>query len=131
MNPDTLTETFQKGFRITLGATSSLMEAIRDPQGSQAKFSAIGTDMELLTQELEAKGADTEQEARTLVNSMMSQLEQIPNPFVSTPASGTTVDTVAQPVADASVKAELDTLTQELSTLRQDIEALKSEQSMQ
>lgn len=129
MNPDTLTESFQKGFRVTLGATASLMDAIRDPQGSQAKFSAIGDDMELLTRELEAKGADTEREARAFVDSMMSQVEQIPNPFMQTPASDATVDTVASPVADSSIQAELDALTLELSSLRQEIETLKAQQN--
>ncbi|MBE7379864.1 MAG: hypothetical protein F6J95_000450 [Leptolyngbya sp. SIO1E4] len=128
MNPDTLTETIQKGFRVTLGATASLMDAIRDPQGSQAKFSAIGTDVELLTQELEAKGADTEREARAIVDSMMGQMGQMPNPFVQTPASNATVDTVARPVTDASMQMELDALTQELSALRQEIETLKAQQ---
>ena len=129
MNPDTLTETIQRGFRITLGATASLVDAVRDPQGSQEKFSAIGNDMDLLTQELEVKGADTEREARALVDSMMSQMGQMPNPFVQTPASDATVDTMAQPVTDASMQAELAALTEELSTLRQEIENLKSQQS--
>ncbi|MEM9008151.1 MAG: hypothetical protein AAGE59_32165 [Cyanobacteria bacterium P01_F01_bin.86] len=128
MNPDTLTETIQKGFRVTLGATASLMDAIRDPEGSQAKFSAIGNDMDLLTQELEAKGADTEREARVLVDSLMAQVGQIPNPFMQPPASEATVETVAMPVADASMQAELDTLAQELAALRQEIETLKVQQ---
>ncbi|NER78335.1 MAG: hypothetical protein F6K42_01920 [Leptolyngbya sp. SIO1D8] len=128
MNPDTLTEAIQKGFRVTLGATASLVDVIRDPQGSQAKFSAIGNDVELLTQEFEAKGADTEREARAVVDSMMSQMGQMPNPFAPTPASDATVDTVASPVTDASMQAELDALTQELSVLRQEIETLKEQQ---
>lgn len=128
MNPDTLTETIQKGFRVTLGATASLVDAIRDPQGSQAKFSAIGNDVELLTQELEAKGADTEREARVLVDSLMGQMSQMPNPFTQPPASEATVDAVATPMADASTQAELNALAQELSTLRQEIELLKGQQ---
>jgi polyhydroxyalkanoate synthesis regulator phasin len=129
MNPETLTETIQKGFRVTLGATASLVDAIRDPQGSQERFSAIGNDFDLLTRELEAKGADTEREARAVVDSMMSQMGQIPNPFAPTPASEATVDTLARPVAEASVQAELNALTEELSVLRQEIEALKAQQS--
>ena len=128
MNPDTLTETIQKGFRVTLGATASLMDAIRDPEGSQAKFSAIGNDMDLLTQELEAKGADTEREARVIVDSLVAQMGQIPNPFMPPSASEATVETVAMPVADASMQAELDTLAQELAALRQEIETLKVQQ---
>ncbi|MDB9526063.1 hypothetical protein PN498_08700 [Oscillatoria sp. CS-180] len=130
MNPETLTEAIQKSFRVTLGATASLVEAIQDPQGSQAKFSAIGNDFDLLTQELEAKGTDTEREARAVVDSMMGQMSQMPNPFAPTPASEATVDTYASPVADASVQVELDALTQELLTLRQEIETLKAQKNM-
>ena len=127
MNSETLTETIQKGFRVTLGATASLVDALRDPQASQEKFSNI-YDFEALTQELEAKGTDTEQEARAVVDSMMSQMGQMPNPFSPTPASEATVDTYASPVTDPSIQAELDALTLELSTLRQEIETLKSQQ---
>lgn len=128
MNPDTLTETVQKGVRVTLGAAASLVDAVRDPQSSQAKFSAIGTDVELLTQELEAKGVDAEREVRVMVDSMVSQVSQMPNPFVNSPASSTTVDTVARPVVDVTVQADLQVLTEELATLRQEIETLKSQQ---
>jgi hypothetical protein len=129
MNPDMLTETIQKGFRVTLGATASLVDAIRDPQGSQAKFSEIGSDFDLLAQELEAKGVDTEREARAIASTVMSQVGEMPNPFAPTPASQTTVETSAQPIADVSTQAELDALTQELAVLRQEIEALKVQQS--
>lgn len=125
MNPDTLTETIQKGFRVTLGATASLVDALRDPQASQAKFGSI-SDFEVLTQELEAKGTDAEREARAVVDSLMSQ---IPTPFGQPPASEATVDTYASPVADMAVQADLETLTQELATLRQEIEMLKANQS--
>lgn len=128
MNPETLTETIQKGFRVTLGATASLIDAIRDPQGSQEKFSTIGSDVELLTRELEAKGADTEREARAVVDSMMSQVGEMPNPFASSPASEATVDTSAQTITDVTTQAELETLIQELAVLRQEIESLKTQQ---
>jgi len=126
MNSETLTATIQKGVRVTLGATASLVDALRDPQASQEKFGNI-SDFEVLTQELEAKGTDAEREARAVMDSVMSQVGQMPNPFAPTPASEATVDADARPVADASVQTELETLTQELSTLRAEIEALKSQ----
>jgi len=128
MNPETLTETIQKGFRVTLGATASLVDALRDPQASQERFGNI-SDFDVLTQELEAKGTDAEREARAVVDSVMSQMGQMPNPFGQTSASEATVDTYASPVADMSVQVELDALTQELATLRQEIEALKANQN--
>jgi polyhydroxyalkanoate synthesis regulator phasin len=127
MNPDTVSETIQRGFRVTLGATASLVDALRDPQATQEKFSNI-YDLDALTQELEVKGTDTEREARAVVDSMMNQMGQMPNPFSPTPASEATVDTYASPVANPSIQAELDALTLELSTLRQEIETLKTQQ---
>jgi len=125
MNPDTISQTLQKGFRVTLGATASLLEALQDPQGSSQKFSDIGTDMDRLTEELETKGEATEQEARQFVDGLMTQM---PNPFSSSPdASTQTVSAVATPVADSSIQGELEELTQELAAIRQDIEALKQQ----
>ncbi|MEB3267135.1 MAG: hypothetical protein VKJ09_01215 [Leptolyngbya sp.] len=125
MNPDTLSETIQKSFRVTLGATASLLDALKDPQGSQAKFSAIGTDVDRLTEELEARGADTEREARELVDSVMTQMPPIPNPFAPTAPGDATVDTVAT-VVDLSIQSDLEVLTAELTALRQDLETLQS-----
>ncbi|WP_008311475.1 hypothetical protein [Leptolyngbya sp. PCC 6406] len=122
MNPDTLTQTIQKSFRVTLGATASLLEALKDPQGSQARFAEIGSDVDRLTEELESRGVATEREARELVDSLMTQ---VPNPFNPTPASDATVDTIATPIVDPSVQMDLALLTQELATLRQEIDALR------
>jgi polyhydroxyalkanoate synthesis regulator phasin len=127
MNPETLTETIQKGVRVTLGATASLVDALRDPQASQEKFGNI-SDFEVLSQELEAKGTDAEREARAVVDSLVSQIGQVPNPFAPTPASEATVETYASPIGDPSVQTDLEALTQELSTLREEVEALKKSQ---
>jgi polyhydroxyalkanoate synthesis regulator phasin len=125
MNPDTLSQTLQKGFHLTLGATASLIEALQDPQGSSQKFSELGGDVNRLTEELESKGATTEQEARQFVDGLLGQM---PNPFNqgATTETGTTVNTVATPIADAAVQTDLEALTQELVQIRQEIEALKA-----
>jgi hypothetical protein len=44
MNTDTLIELFQKGYRVTLGAASTAVEAVRDPQQAAHDFSDVGTD---------------------------------------------------------------------------------------
>jgi polyhydroxyalkanoate synthesis regulator phasin len=126
MNPDTLTQTLQKSFRVTLGATASLLDALKDPQGSQAKFSTIGTDVDRLTEELEARGADTEREARELVDTVMTQMPPIPNPFATTAPGDATVDAVATPVVDLSIQSDLEALTVELAALRQNLDAMQA-----
>lgn len=125
MNADSLTETLQKGFRLTLGATASLLEAIQDPQGSSRKFSEIGTDVNRLAEELEAKGAVTEQEARQFVDGV---LVQVPTLFSQPGSEPTrTVNTVATPIVDPSIQPELEELTRQLNEIRQQIEALKQQ----
>jgi polyhydroxyalkanoate synthesis regulator phasin len=126
MNPDDLSQTLQKSFRVTLGATASLIEAIQDPNGSSQKFSEIGSDVDRLTEELEVKGETTEREARQFVDTLMSQM---PNPFTTSgPGSeGPTITTVASPVVSSTVQSDLEALTQELADIRQEIELLKGQ----
>ena len=126
MYPDDLAQTLQKGIRVTLGATASLIEAIQDPENSSQKFSEIGNDVNRLTEELEVKGEITEREARQMVDSLLSQ---VPNPFTDAESETrtTTVTTVASPVVNVSVQNDLEALTQELAEIRQEIETLKGQ----
>lgn len=126
MTPDTVTTTLQKGFRVTLGATATLLEVIQNPQSSGQRFSDLGSDVSRLTETLESKGEVTEREARQFVDSLLSQL---PSPFSDGSAHPPTVDTVATPVADPTVQSDLAALAQELADIRQALEALKGEAS--
>lgn len=135
MNTDTLLELFQKGYRVTLGAASSAVEAVQDPQRTADEFSAIGTDWERLAEKLEVRGALTEKEARDFVEGVSSQL---PEPLRSmssslhssvVPSEPRTVTTVATPVVDTELKAEVESLTAELIAMRTEIESLKQEKN--
>ena len=126
MTPDTVTTTIQKGFRVTLGATATLLEAIQDPQSSSERFSALGSDVSRLAETLETKGEVTEREARQFVDSLFGPM---PNPFSDSASSPPTVDTVATPIADPTVQSDLAALTQELADVRQAIETLQANQS--
>ncbi len=130
MNFDTFTEFIQKSFRVSLGAAASAVEAIQDPQASASKFSNIGTDFDRLADELEVKGAQTEKEARDFVDNVSSNFDgQWPNPFAPAPASDATVNTVAKPVVDTGIQAEINALTEQLSAIRQEIDQLKAQGS--
>lgn len=124
MYPDDLSQTLQKGIRVTLGATASLIEALQDPETSSQRFSELGGDVNRLTEELEVKGEVTEREARQFVDGLLSQ---VPNPFggANPGARETTITTVASPVVNTAVQSDLEALTQELAAIRREIEALK------
>ncbi len=68
MNSDNLTQLLQQRFRITLGATASLVETLQDPQKRNQNLSDLRSELNHLTQEWAEKGEVTEQEARNFVD---------------------------------------------------------------
>jgi polyhydroxyalkanoate synthesis regulator phasin len=134
MNTDTFIELLQKGYRVTLGAASSAVEAVQDPQRAADDFSDVGTDLQLLADRLEVRGALTEKEARSFVEGVVNQM---PEPFRSVSQSFSqgaaespkTVTTVATPVVDTQLQAEVESLTAELIAIRKEIEELRQKDS--
>ena len=135
MNTDSFIELLQKGYRVTLGAASSAVEAVQDPQRAADEFSDVGTDFNRLADKLEVRGALTEKEARDFMEGVVSQM---PEPFRSasstfvqdtTPKTPKTVTTVATPVVDAGLQAEVESLTAELIAMRKEIDELRNKDS--
>lgn len=74
MNSDNLTQLLQQGFRVTLGATASLVETLQDPQKRNDNLDSIRSELSYLATEWAAKGEITEQEARNFVDNLLNQL---------------------------------------------------------
>ncbi|MGP1383086.1 MAG: hypothetical protein ACTS2F_05960 [Thainema sp.] len=131
MNPDTITQFFQKGVHVTLGATTALVESLQDAQKRDENMSKLSSDFDGLVEDLAVKGEITEQEARRMVESMFAQVNgSMSN---STAASGTPpnpiVNTTATVVPDPAVQADLQELTAQIAAMRAEIERLKNEGS--
>ena len=131
MNPDSITQFFQKGVHVTLGATTALVESLQDAQKRDENMSKLSTDFDGLVEDLAAKGEVTEQEARRMVESMFSQVSG--SMSTGTASSGAprsnTVNTTATVVPDAAVHADLQELTAQIAAMRAEIERLKNEGS--
>ncbi len=122
MSSDPITQTLQKGFRTVIGAGASFVESVQDAQKWDANMQRLTTDFDSLAQEWEQKGEVTEQEARNVVDSWVSQ-----QGFNKGSNSGpTTVNTTAS-AADPDVAADLKDLTEQVSSLRAELEALKNQ----
>lgn len=125
MNTDTVLQLFQQSFRVTLGATTSLLEVLQNPQqGVQTvnqTLNQLTTNPTQLAQEWAEKGSATEQEARQFVDRLWQQQR---NPS----ASGLTVTTTAVPVVP-DVQAELRDLTAQLSAIREELAQLRQAQA--
>lgn len=133
MNSDTVIQLLQRGFRVTLGATASLVEILQDPQRRDANLSKLRTEFDQLAQEWAEKGSVTEQEARNFVDSMFRQ----GNRSTSSPTENAEYDygsgstTVAAPPSAASpdTQLELQELTAQLAAIRAELEALRNQES--
>ena len=143
MNSDDILQLIQKSFRISLGATASLMETLQDahkrdqnlaklradfdqlstgwqdPLGREVNLAKIRTDLEQLTTELAVKGETTEREARVFVDNLMAHRG-------SNSATGVTVTTTATPVTSAN-QFEIEELTAQLAAIRAELEKLRGE----
>lgn len=131
MNPDTITQFFQKGVHVTLGATTALVESLQDAQKRDENMSRLSSDFDGLVEDLAVKGEITEQEARRMVELMLSQISGSMSNSTTTPGTprSNTVNTTATVVPDAAVQADLQELTAQIAAMRAEIAQLKNEDS--
>ncbi|MBR8827006.1 MAG: hypothetical protein DSM107014_03710 [Gomphosphaeria aponina SAG 52.96 = DSM 107014] len=114
----------QQGFRITVGATASLVETIQDPAKRSATLSQLQTELQQRTTEWAQKGETTEQEARRMIDELLKQQAS------STPEGRTTTSVQNYPTATTktSTEVELKELTAQVVSLRTELEQLRQSQ---
>ena len=122
MNSDTVVRLLQKGFRVTLGATASLVEILQDPQKRDENLTKLRTELDQLAQEWAEKGEVTEREARTYVDSFIAQRRSTTDTI---PTVNTTATTVPQ--TSPEVQLELQELTAQLAAIRAELEKLRNQ----
>ena len=130
MNPDEILQGLQKGFRVTLGAASTLAETIQDSQRREETLARLRTDPNGLADDLAAKGEVTEQEARAFLENLMAQRPA--GASWSRPAGssvGPSASTSGVPVAPPDIQADLKDLTEQISAMRAELERLRQEGS--
>ncbi len=126
MNSDNLFESLQKGFRVTLGAATSLVESLQDEQKRERNLSLLRSDFNTLVQECAQKGEITEQEARNFVDSVLTQRN---NPG-STQVTDIPIDNFSRTtVAPPDVQLELQELTAQIAAIRMELEKLRNQDS--
>jgi polyhydroxyalkanoate synthesis regulator phasin len=119
----------QKGFRVTLGATASLLEILQDPQRRDENLSRLRTDLAELADEWAVKGELTEQEARNFVETILTQQNR--SSSYSDSASTTTITTTATeapPATSPEVQADLRELTEQIAAIRSELEKIRNQE---
>lgn len=125
MNSDTVVQLFQRGFRVTLGATASIVEILQDPQKRDANFIKLRQELNELAQEWATKGEVTEREARSYVDNFIAQRR---NASAEIPTTVTTTATEVPLPTSTEVQLELQELTEQLSVIRAEVERLRNQQ---
>ncbi|HAX80060.1 MAG TPA: hypothetical protein DCY88_30550 [Cyanobacteria bacterium UBA11372] len=125
MNSDNLILLLQQGFRISLGATASLVETLQDPQKRSETLSKLGSEFGQLTQEWAQKGEITEQEARSYVDSLLRQ--QTNQTTSATPPTAESSPATPNPAAATDVQLEIQELIAQIAAMRTELENLRSQ----
>ncbi len=126
MNSDSLVQLLQKGFRVTLGATASLIEVLQDPEKRDENLAKLRLEWSQLAEEWAEKGEITEQEARNFVDNFLSKQ----NSQSSAGPSGTTGSTTTTtPTAPPNVQTDLEELITQIAAIRAELEKLRNTDS--
>ncbi|WP_236618897.1 hypothetical protein [Acaryochloris sp. CCMEE 5410] len=110
-----VTEFLKKGFHVTLGATTSVVESLQDSQKREENISQLNLGFDQLSQIWADKGEITETEARKMIDSMATQYGVNANPMSS---GSSTAPSATSPSIDPSLQQELKTLTNQLANIR-------------
>lgn len=129
MSSDNLFETLQKGLRVTLGATTSLIESLQDSQKREHNLFLLKSDLNTLVQEWAQKGEITEQEARNFVDSIFAQQSSQGSTQATEIASEPYLTTNPMPVAPPNVQLELQELTAQIAAIRNELEKQRNQGS--
>jgi polyhydroxyalkanoate synthesis regulator phasin len=128
MNANNLFQVVQQGFRITVGATASLLETIQDPQKRAETISELQTELSQKTREWAQKGEITEQEARRMLDNLFRQRGWQTN----SEATRTSSETESTPYSTSeNVESNLQELTEQIIALRTELEQLRKSENTQ
>ena len=122
MDSNNLIQLLQKGFRVSLGATATLIEILQDPQKREQNLSKLQAELNQLSEEWAAKGEVTEQEARNFVDTILAKQG---GSTKGSKAGSTTITTTATPVSAPDVQTELQELTDQIASIRSELEKLQ------
>lgn len=125
MNSDNFVEFLQKGFHVTLGATTSLVESVQDAQKREENLAKLQLEWSQLSEEWAEKGAVTEQEARRYVDSILNNQSHSSSSAAPPDPRGSST-TTPTPTAPPDIQTELQELTAKIAAMRAELEQLRN-----
>lgn len=124
MNSNSLLDLLQTGFRVSLGATTSLVETLQNPQKREETLSEMSTQLSQRVTEWAQKGEITEQEARRLLEEMLGR-QANPGRSTATEAPPDTSTAPPSPPTSPNTQLEIQELTAQIAAIRAELEKLR------
>lgn len=118
MSSNNFLDLLHQGFRITVGAATSLVETLQNTQKREETFSDLQTELHQRTQEWAEKGEVTEKAAQQVVSDLISQQQG------SSAGTSTATQTTAT-ATNTYVQIELQELTAQIVALRTELEQIR------
>lgn len=130
MNSDTAIDFLKKGFRITLGASTSLVESIQDPLKREENLAQMQANPNAFADRLAEKGAVAEGEARKFVDSVVTQYSASGASGTSSGGGGGYASPATTSSIDPTLERELRDFTTQLAALRAELSQHGSSESV-
>jgi polyhydroxyalkanoate synthesis regulator phasin len=128
MNSNNLLDFLQTGLRVSLGATTSLVETLGDSQKREESLSQLRLEFSQRVTEWAEKGAITEQEARSFIEQMWRQ-QSSPGRSSATDTASDIYATPPTTAASPNTQLELEELTAQIAAIRTELEKLRNSDS--
>ena len=128
MTTNNIFELVHQGFRVTVGATATLVETLQDSHKREATLSELQTEFNQRTKEWAEKGENTEQEARKMIENIWSKKGEQQQPEDTVTTSETT-STSTTTTTNSDPQSELKELTEQIVSLRTELEELRKSEN--
>ncbi|HEY9611589.1 hypothetical protein [Allocoleopsis sp.] len=125
MNSNNLLDLLQTGFRVSLGATTSLVETLGDSQKREESLSQLRLELSQRVTEWAQKGAITEQEARSFIEQIWRQ-QSDPGRSSATETSNEMFTAPPTTAASPNAQLEIEELTAQIAAIRTELEKLRN-----
>lgn len=122
MNSENIVQFVQKGFHVTLGATSFLVETLQDSQKRDENVAKLGGDFSVLSEEWAVEGAKKELEARQMVETILGQPSGSANDFSDSSNFSSASPSSSSVNVSNQMYQDLKDLTRQLAEIRTELE---------
>lgn len=117
MNSNNLVEFLQTGFRVSLGATASLVEILQDSQKREENLNQLRSELSQKVTQWAEKGETTEQEARNFIEQMWQRQGNSASPGAT--------ETSSTPAASQNTQQEIEELTAQIAAIRTELQQMR------